>query len=204
MVEIPEEVYGIVAAIITFITGGGALKAYQEIMKIRKENQKNRIPGVVDNVMDIYGVLHAIQRETGAGRVLILRASNGGSKPHPGKPLYVSVLYEVGVMGLVQQEWEKRQVDENYIEILSQMTKKEILEIRTAEMLPGMLKDIYVKDAVIYSKISVIDTSETDMLYISVVHQTERPSDPRSKAKRRAAIRAGIARIRKLMEEIPR
>lgn len=195
--------WGVVAALVAFVTGGGALRLVQAIRSAQLESRTRRLPDVTAAVLDIYSTLHTLQRATGAGRVLVLRASNGGNRPHPAKPLYISILYETtGGLTLVRDDWDKRQVDEEYIGLLARLLDEEIVQLTTAEMAPGLLRDVYTSDGVIGSKVALVSVAEEHMIYLSVVYDRPRPMDPDSSARRRAAIRVAIAKIRRLMDSV--
>lgn len=201
-----NDIWTIIISIVTFITGGGALKLLQLLVGAWERSRRDRMPSVLDAVLEVYSTLHTLQRAVGAGRIIVARASNGGSKPHPSKPLYISILYEVtSTIDLAQPTWgEKRLADEAYIKLLDEMLAQGIVELTTERMLPGILHDQNIHDGVKAAKlVNIGPTDDGNLLYLIICWDRDRKMDEASVSRRRAVINASVARIQRLMAQVP-
>ena len=133
--------------LMSFVAGGAlaaAIKGIFEILKLRMEH-KQAFPKTIEKMNAIYGLMDELKSSVNCDRVLICSTKNGGGIPRPGAHLYVSVLFETYNSNFVSlsEWWQNRQVDEQYVKMLSGLEDKGIIVLETGKMKKSMLKETY-------------------------------------------------------------
>lgn len=135
--------------LVAFLSGSSFVAVINLIkwLIVRRDAKKEKkIPDVLGRIHEVYHVLNMLLRETGCVRALVLRAENGGDVPIVGKDLYSSVVYEVYDRAFVSMKdrWQRRPLDEAYIDLLLEVAKRGKASVVTNELTPCALKDLYV------------------------------------------------------------
>jgi len=201
-----DQLWTVVISILSFVTGGGLLKLSDLIIKTWEKSRRERMPNVIEVVLEVYARMHAIQRACDAGQILIVRASNGGSKPHPAKPLYIIPMYETNssIPPIIHAWGDKRQADEQYLMTIDDMLNNGNVYIEIDEMHSGIMRDQFLHDGIRAAQLFLIAiTPDDNLLYMCISWDRLPPDDEQSAAKRRAVITAGIAKIQSLIDKIP-
>ena len=137
----------------------------------RRDTRKDRrIPNVLNRIHEVYHILNMLLRETKCVRALILRAENGGEVPIVGKDLYSSVVYEVydRAFDSIKARWQKRPLDEDYIDLLLEVSKEGKAVLITEEMAPCALKDLYVSIGLHGSVVLKLKAREGAFYYLAL------------------------------------
>lgn len=95
-------------------------KHFLNILKTKRFEKELR------RISKIYNQFKDLADRVGAHRVVLVKATNGGGLPSPGKPLYISVVTEVTKPGvkIITPEWQQRLADEHYIKLLEEVYVK--------------------------------------------------------------------------------
>lgn len=128
------------------------------------------------DISKLYEELNFLLAKTGAKRVLLLRAHNGGGKPKKGYPLYSTAEYEVyqGSGNTIKQDWQKQPLDEYYISMLSDLDQQEQLELKLYGMNEdSMIKKVYFNDGIFSTKLIKIFENKDSFFYLSVQYGSE-------------------------------
>lgn len=190
----------VVSSVVSFIVGGGLTKLIDSVRRVKTTPMSN----VVSSVLNVYASLHAIQRHNGAGRVTILRISNGGANPHPSKTLYATPVYEVAsTCPVLSTTWgERRVVDEEFALVLDRLIRQEELTIVTADSPNSMLKDVSAHDGVCRSKLHVLFETPDHNLMVMLIDWVQQPStDEKRVLARRVATASQLSKIREHLRE---
>lgn len=189
-----------------FIAGGGGVVAFVRWLIERRDRQRRlAYPNVLKATHEVYQILHTIIGETPAGRVLVMRAENGGEVPALGKELSSTVVYEVygQPFGSKRKSWTKRALDEQYVQILLQTVEagEQGHEIQAGTLKKSsILADTYesdgVKSAVMYPIAKV-----PGMFFYLVLNFAEEFDTAYAGAKYREFMRVQQIRLRQLFEK---
>ena len=143
-----------------------ALEFYKTWLKNRKVQRLKR---TFSYVTDIYAGLKKARQETRAVRAAVLRATNGGGIPVPGKPIYSSIVYEDEEEDMVEarSRWKKQEVDNGYAQVLTSLFEQKKILLKTEELPPSALKNLYLADGITFSKVFYIGADEKALIYVS-------------------------------------
>ena len=89
----PGSTTGIITGILTFLGGTGFAKLVDYFKNKTNKKYLEKLTTNLQDLSKIYRVIERILSESGAHRVLILKASNGGGVPKPGSEMFVKLLY---------------------------------------------------------------------------------------------------------------
>lgn len=101
--------------------------------------RRTRYKDAVLKVSDLYDVFNRIIDDSSANRILIMKGSNGGSRPTIGSNLYVSVLHEASTKGIDQIKplYQNIHIDDSYIKLLQKIIEKREIAIPVSDFPPG-------------------------------------------------------------------
>lgn len=155
---------GVVVALI------GILSKYLEI-RWNKQNVIVPVDKTINTIANIYMIMNELLEKTKADSFIIFKAENGGGIPRLGAHLYISALME-SQKSLVQHhaisDYQRLQVDAEYIDLLSEILSKGHRTYLTDKMKPSLLRSIYLKNKFKASQIYLIHTSKDAVYYCSV------------------------------------
>lgn len=114
--------------VVVLITTAGNLIAKQI-------ERRNRYKEAVIKIADLYDVFNRVIDETATNQILILKGSNGGSRPTIGSNLYVSVLHESSTKGVDQIKplYQNIHTDDSYIKLLQSIIEKREIQVNTTD-----------------------------------------------------------------------
>lgn len=115
--------------------------------------------------MQLQNILH----ETSADRVLILKASNGGSIPRLGAHIYLSALMEVSSKPIraILNDFQNIRADSAYIDLLQTLLKDGSTILKTTEMKTGQLRNIYESDDIKCARVILLHETPDSVYYLS-------------------------------------
>lgn len=126
---------------IDFLNTGGVVVLVTTISNaiVKGLERRRNYKKALNAISDIYDVFNRVIDDSNANRVLVLKSSNGGSRPTIGVNLYVSVLHEMSTRGVdqIKAQYQSIHIDETYIRLLQRLTEKKEFEIYTSEIEPG-------------------------------------------------------------------
>lgn len=128
-----------------------------------------------EHLTQVYDVMNRTLESTSAKRILILKTSNSGGRPRFGVQLYASVVYEVFQRPFhsIKSDFQKIEIDEVYVTLLSDMARRGKLFIDVKTMNPGMLKNIYDAQNIRAVWIFYIGETIMDFYYASISTDAE-------------------------------
>lgn len=166
----------ILAAITSGGVGAALMKGVEIWQKIRKELNEPIIQRTVENSKKIYQLLNMLKADTDGVRACLLRAHNGGSTPKTGTPTYTTMAYETydNDQSPIQQNWNARPVDEDYVNMLSQLLTESQLVVEI-NSLPdnSLLKGTYNLSHVCFSVVTLVKVTPASVFYLSLHFDTE-------------------------------
>lgn len=130
---------------------------------------------VIKVVSTIYQIMQKVVNETPVERFIILKAENGGGRPKVGAHLYATAVMEShsNPEHTIIDKYSKLRVDSHYIEMLSDIIAKEKVLVTTSNLPTSLLKTIYLAEAVKYSEIRLLHTTDDAIYYCSVATTME-------------------------------
>lgn len=187
--------------VVALIGAGGTLGgvALNHWWRDKKDLRTERIQGLVYNLLDCPDILSEAMLETGAIRVLVCKAWNGGGKPRRGVPVHSSILLEdldVGNASL-KRTWQNQPVDDFYAGLLEQLDDKDHLLLHTEE-LEGDLEALYTANGICQSEWYKL-WSDDKLLYLSVHYAEPKDLDA---ATRRDAMRRSVSTLRPIFAQV--
>lgn len=163
-------------ALLTSIATVLMVQAKKRLLQRRSSSAEN---AVID-AATVYRLLNETAAHLCADRALVLFASNGGGVPAAGKPIYISILYELfsgATQESIMSKFQSVPVDYAYMEMLSQVAEKNVWHGSPDDLRPGFLRTHYQEEGVQYSYVIKIATTETRFYYLSLRWaQNARPS----------------------------
>ena len=201
-----------------FLAGGAGLTAFIKAVqwyishrderadRLQKEAQAREdaehdatLADAFERVHKVYGTLNRLLSATGAARVLLLRAHNGGSIPRAGVPLYSSVLYEVwdgDVLEPIKSTWQKQRLSETYVSMLLEVATKGEATVITKDLPPCVLKDTYEATGVARAEVHKVRAEAGAFYYLSITFA----HDVEPNGNHRHMVRIGLQRLRALLK----
>lgn len=152
---------------------------------------------------ELNSALNDVRAVMGACRASILKSTNGGGIPSPGKQLYTSVVYESysNDGDSTRDLWQNMPVDAPYSQLLSDLYEKKAVNMRTDLMHPGDLKSLYRSTGVEMATVRKIGCSDRAMYYLSLNYKRARELADGEMITLRAAV-AHMARLFEQSKEI--
>lgn len=134
-----------------------------------KKQRKSKFNTVLPRVSEVYEEMNYLLNTVHAGRVVILKAHNGGGRPSVGTQLYSSAIYEVwGDLTSVKDSWQNQPLDEEYTQLLVNLESKGTVYIDTSGMQDGVLKQLYFASHILHSVVVKIAQDEKNLYYMSI------------------------------------
>jgi len=161
-----------------------------------EEERKTKFNTVLPKVSEIYEEMNHLRHTTKAGRVIILKAHNGGGRPKVGTQLFSSAVYEVwGDLSSIKAHWQNQELDEDYTRMLVDLDRNGKVESDTANMKDGVLKRMYFTNHILHSVTVKIAQDEKSLYYLSInFHEPTNLLEPSIQE----AIRASVNRLKQL------
>lgn len=166
--------------------------------------RRNRAVEAVASAKQVYEQLHRCLRETSASRAIILRTENGGGVLRVDKPMYGSILYEVGAGPGRREDWQKARLDERYIVMLDRLQRSDQghIHIRLSDPdcaeISQTLRDIYESENVQLAHVFLL-SHDVDHIVYAVIHYQ---SDRRLLPGEGVHLQAAINRLRNLFSGV--
>ena len=161
-----------------------------------RNERKRKFDTVLPKVSEIYEEMNHLRHTTKAGRVIILKAHNGGGRPKVGTQLFSSAIYEVwGDLSSVKDHWQNQELDEEYTRMLVELDRDGKVETDTAEMKDGVLKRLYFSSHILHTVTVKISQDEKSLYYLSInFHEPTDILEPSIQE----AIRGSVNRLKQL------
>jgi len=186
---------------IDFLNTGGIVVLVTTVSNaiVKGFERRSKYKQAVSKIGEIYDIFNRVIDDSSANRVLILKGSNGGSRPTIGNNLYVSVLHEVSTKGIdqIKSQYQGIHVDDSYIRLLQKIIENREIEINIDEFSDdSFLKLTYQKDDLKHSYFFEIKGSGNDYFFGSF--STVEPAGFNSSD--RLAFRLAIDKLRKIFK----
>ena len=156
----------------------------------------------MNKVYSIYVTLKELREYLGSKRILLLKTTNGGGLPSPGKVLYATIVAEVSQEGdsfghVLRAEWQNRLIDHEYIRMLEKVYTDGSV-INTVSEMPehSMLKGQYEKIDIKQTKIIKLGIYNNAFYYLSIGCDRECHGSPAEEY----TIDTAIQRLKKLLQ----
>lgn len=184
--------------------GGGAVAMYitKELVSFAKHRRRKRkeerqtFDKVLPAVSAIYEAMAEIQRETGAARVAVLSAHNGGGRPAIGSLMRSSVVYEVAPRKEPMREsWQGQMLDHEYMKVLVGIDTAGVFAASVADLQDSLQRKTLVSQGVVSTVMQKIAVDDKNFYYLVVDFDTKAAYDEAPIAE---SIRAGANRIQNL------
>ena len=109
---------------------------YRLAKRVVTKVKTKRFERGIEKVYKIYGSFQELAHKLSATKVLLMKATNGGGLPAPGRPLHVTAVVEVASPGvkMIREEWQDRIIDHSYIQILENVYVNGHVDVITEEL----------------------------------------------------------------------
>lgn len=159
--------YGFLWEAIAAVVAGG-LGWLANILKSKKKHPS--IDAILGSA-DIVDSLNKLAEELNCDRGLLLYTSNGGGVPTAGKPLYVTILYEVvhtNNLEPIRGMFQGTPIDNGYLNLLKRILLEGSWSGSSEDLEKGFLKDLYFIEDVKHATIYPVEINKTRFYYLSV------------------------------------
>lgn len=130
---------------------------------------KQTFDEVLPRVNAIYEAMQEIQHKTGACRVLLLTAHNGGGRPAIGSLMRSSVVYEVvNSKTPMRETWQGQLLDYEYMKVLVGIDTGATFSALVSDLADGLQKQTLVSHGVVGTVLTKITTDEKNFYYLAV------------------------------------
>lgn len=165
--EMDKETQSILGAMLG--SGGLAVTILKLIEKWVDHRRQKASGRAILGGADIYEAMNKYLDATKAERVLLLYTSNGGGIPSPARPVYCSILYEVKNPNLnpIRSLFQQMPLDQGYTSMLKEVIVNGQADFNIEDMPEGFLKDLYLSEGVISSRITEVHRTEERYYYLS-------------------------------------
>ena len=186
---------------IALATGVIAFLAKKAKSHLRKNAESKFNDGVVDRGR-VYELIRDLKVRTGAKRITINLAENGGGIPRIDAEVYITMLYEVfaddGVESPMKPMVIRLPADEFHsTRVLSPLADPRgdgTTKIRVEKMRPSLMKDMYESLGYKYSVAHKLHSSPSNMIYIALLFDHK---ECNIGAEARVAMATGINNLRR-------
>lgn len=163
----------LLVAVIGLITAIASAKGVDVVRKRRREKSG----GVYDyhpterevlRLAEVNRILYELVMLPNVMRALILHTHNGGGRPSPGFPLKVSAVHIATEGRDFTKQYKNIMVDDHYTQLMAQLVSGKSLSIVVEDLPDSLIKTIYKKEGVSYSRWYWLATTSSRVYYISV------------------------------------
>ena len=163
-----SSITSVVTGILTFLGGTGFAKI---IDYLKTKSNKKYLDKLTTNLQDlskIYRVIEHVLNESGAYRVLVLKASNGGGTPKPGSEMFIKLLYAATIEEdlNIYEKYNSIKVDGAYVDMLIDIQKNGQITRVTEDMVNCLLKRIYQSEQVAYTEMFFLGNNAAVMIHL--------------------------------------
>lgn len=138
----------------------------------------------------VYRGLYATMRETGAHRIVLLRARNGGGLPSADCPIYSTALYDAAEdpIPTIIGQWDGVRVDDDYREVIDEALKQREFVLERSSLAEGSaLRDLYESHSVRASWVAEVHRGDAAYYYLSANYSDGQPT-PEDRNRLRACV----------------
>lgn len=146
-------------------------------------------------VAELDRIVHNLRQQTGASRVVLLRASESELNRN-----LVSVILESSDEDITQvsSNWIERPVDIYYDELIEELKRQSRLIVISDDLDDqALLRTVYIRDGIVMSIIQVVEAREKRLYYISASFEAE--LDPAKQAEAALDIEVAALAIRRIL-----
>ena len=148
--------------------------------------KSKRFENRMRKVYQIYEELKSLRQYLNSNRILLLRTTNGGGLPSPGKVLYASIIAEVNgpddVSMTLRDEWQNRLIDHDYIRMLERVfTDGHVVNVVSEMAEHSMLRGAYEKLGITQTRVIKVGIFNNAFYYISIASTKDRVCSPAEK-----------------------
>lgn len=163
----------LLVAVIGLITAIASAKGVDVVRKRRREKSG----GVYDyhpterevlRLTEVNRLLYELIMLPNVERALILHTHNGGGRPSPGFPLKVSAVHIATQGKDFSKLYKNILVDDHYTQLMAQLVSGKTLNIVVDNLPDSLIKTIYDKEGVKYSRWLWLATTSTRVYYMSI------------------------------------
>lgn len=135
--------------------------------------RNKRFENRMKKVYQIYDEINRLRIYLESPRILLLRTTNGGGLPAPGRALYASIIAEVNGEGFadssLRNEWQNRLIDHDYIRMLERVyTDGEILNVVADLPEYSLLRGAYEKIGIKKTRVIKLGIHNDGFYYVSI------------------------------------
>lgn len=145
-----------------------------ELIVLIKEN--NPMFQALTKYQDVFTILERIQADTGADRVVLLKAHNSGKELTPKTKLKSSALFSTANKQLldVAKTWTEQPVDLPYVKMLMDLAVKKLIRLQSENLDDGILKTLYEGNNIKVSYVAeVMQVTKRKTLFQSLLRRKE-------------------------------
>jgi len=157
-----------------FGAGGTGAVVAQFVSKQIETSKRKKAERAIRDSATIIDRLQDFQADVGAGRVLLLYASNGGGIPSAGKNIHVTIVHELKDKELdpIKSSFQHMVTDAGYVKMLSEVIECGIVMYEDpsspeSRMPHGFLQDLYAKEGVKFAYIRHVKTLHDRFYFVS-------------------------------------
>ena len=194
--------------IVVVLSSTGIWSTIRWFFDRRDRKRQHKIADRYRSIAETYSIMMALQVDTTADRVVLLKSENGGGIPRPGVQVKSSVIAEVENRSIekVANKWFNVPIDSDYANILATVSSQGVHVVKKEALSEGSaLRDIYEADGVTWSLVYRLGMCDEYMLYLSMNFRTEledgHDCEAYLKPSERTSIRDGINRLTRIMKE---
>ena len=145
----------------------GVLKVWIPVASKRSSKSVERGLGAISRGYRLMKTLTSDR--VGANRVTLFSAHNSGGVPRFGKAFYVSkVHYEVSDGVETPLNYTNIKVDSHYVRMLESVMSDDYYEFITENEAPCQLRDFYLAEGIVESRIYMLGIQDNQFIYMSV------------------------------------
>jgi len=141
---------------------------------LKRRRNKQPFKKAFLDISKIYELMNNIMVDTRAHRIIIYRSHNGGGKPKLGKPLYCTAQYEVYHSSRSKKrDWHAQELDNGYVNLLSKVDQKSVVDLFLDTMPEGILKADYFGDNVTCAVVFKVHETTSNFYFLEIRHQSK-------------------------------
>jgi hypothetical protein len=144
-------------------------KLYEWWKKRKEKKNENTLRKFAEGTEELQTLIDSVVKNGYCPRVYLFRGHNGGDRPKLGSPYYVDVAYSKhdDLLKDKSSRYKEIEVDSTYRKMLLELIQKEKIEIDPITLEDGLLKDIYIDEKIVFSKVYKIYTGEKNFFFLS-------------------------------------
>lgn len=191
-----------VSALLLALGAGSLLQiALKEFFKKSEQQRAMTARLSLFETVDVHDIMAELSHITRHDRIVIIRLGNHGSTPLPTEEWTITIYYEVKHPRLeaIKPIFKERIPDLAYFKMIEQvLTFGKVAYTDIEGMAPGLLRNLYLSDSVVESRISYIGTTAKGHWLMAM--QRHHGSDPVLEAIFQTATDSALSQLRRILK----